>query len=203
MMTGNENLDLIISKGNSKIGAVPNISHTPGDSCRPGVPCLFDGCYAMKAYRMYPTVRKAWDQNLALWRANPTRFVTKILLYLQDNNPERFRYHVGGDIPDQDYVDMMVNVAANNEKTSFLAFTKKYELEFKDLPSNLTVVLSAWPGLEFPYAKANNMPSAWLSEDPRAPTGSTHIHCVNHCGDCDYKCWHALKGGMSVIFNKH
>ncbi len=196
-------LSLTISKGNSKIGAVPNISLTPGVSCQPGVPCFYDGCYAMKSYRMYPNVRKAWDDNLELWKTNPGRFATKLAFYLQDKSPERFRYHVGGDVPDQDYVDMMNVMAWNFPKTSFLAFTKKYDLDFTGLPPNLTIVLSAWPSLAFPFAKAGDLPRAWLAEDPRAPLSEVHIRCQQHCGKCNYQCWHGLGKGMNVVFDKH
>jgi hypothetical protein len=194
---------LTISKGNSKIGAVPNISLTPGKSCQPGVPCFYDGCYAVQPYRQYPATREAWDGNLELWESNPNQFEIGLVDFLAKKPVERFRYHVGGDIPDQSYLWMMSTIAWNFQGTKFLAFTKKYDLDFEGIPDNLVVVLSAWPGLAFPYGKPGNLPSAWLAEDPRAPLDQVHIRCPGNCGECSYSCWDALCKGMFVIFDRH
>lgn len=196
---------LTISIGNSKIGAVPNISLTPGKSCRPGVPCFNEGCYAMTHYRMYPATRNAWDSNLNLWNTNMDRFINDLSSELKRSNPLRFRYHVGGDIPDQSYLKMMCLTAKLYGDTKFLAFTKKYELDFDNVPDNLVIVWSAWPGLDFPEDNPHDFPTAWLSEDPRAPLGDVHIRCPGNCSDdfCSYKCWDSLVKGMAVIFDKH
>lgn len=48
----NETTVVHVSEGNSKLGKVPNLSMTPGESC--GYPvCYSDGCYALRPYRMY------------------------------------------------------------------------------------------------------------------------------------------------------
>lgn len=194
-------MKLTVSEGNIKIGAVPNISLTPGASCVPGVPCLGDGCYAMKSYRMYPNVRAAWDGNLQLWRTDPEGFMDRFAEYFKRCKPQRFRWHVGGDIPDQAYADMMKYSAMLFNETSFLCFTKRYELDLIHGESNIKFVLSTWPGLPAPTDPY--LPTAWLAEDPRAPFDKFHIRCPGHCGKCDYKCWDILEPGMAVIFPKH
>ena len=196
-------MKLMISEGNSKIGAVPNISLPPGLSCAPCVPCFGDGCYAMKAYRMYPNVRTAWDGNLALWRGDPEAFSYELWAWLQSNHPRLFRWHVGGDIVDQAYADDVLGFAELFPTTKFLCFTKRYDLDFSEKPDNLTIVISVWPGLAFPEEKFEDFPKAFLAEDPRAPLHKIHLRCPGHCGQCDYKCWDALQPGMSVIFSKH
>lgn len=57
-----------ISDGNGKVGRIPNISLTPGRTCSAEAcrTCLTHGCYAMKSYRMYPSVRRSWDANTDL-----------------------------------------------------------------------------------------------------------------------------------------
>jgi hypothetical protein len=155
----------------------------------------------MKAYRLYPNTRTAWGGNLELWNKNPGEFIGQLGDYLNANRPSRFRWHVGGDIPDQVYADAMKDTAGWFPETSFLCFTKRYELDFDKTPDNLNFVLSAWPGLEL--ANPLGLPTAWLTEDERAPLSETHIRCPGHCGECQYKCWGALGNRMSVIFNKH
>ena len=194
-------MHLTVSKGNTKLGAVPNISLTPGESCVDDVPCLTEGCYAMKSYRMYPNVRAAWDGNLRLWKDSPGLFFDGVDQYLLTNKPDRFRWHVGGDIPDEDYFEMMVDIAWNFRQTSFLCFTKKYNLVEYGRKKNLHIVLSAWPGMDFPVN--SGFPEAWLATDPRAPLDKVHIRCPGNCGDCQYKCWYALTDGVNVIFDKH
>jgi len=192
---------LTISEGNSKVGRVPNISLPPGNSCVLGVPCFSDGCYAMKSYRMYPNVRQAWDRNLELWRCKPDQFIRDMSSYLYETRSSMFRWHVGGDIPDQRYLNMMAEVGRRHHSVSFLCFTKCYNLNYKGLPRNLVIVLSAWPGLDF--EENSDLPTAWLAEDPRAPLDSLHIRCPGGCNDCGYQCWTGLAAGMSVIFDKH
>ena len=194
-------MKLTMSVGNNKIGQVPNISLPPGGSCVEGVPCYTDGCYAMKAYRMYPNVRKSWYGNMVLWQEDPQDFKKQLIDTLGGLHTDKFRWHVGGDIPDQAYLDMMIEVANHfSFAVSFLVFTKRYEFDYAQVPNNLHVVLSAWPGLDLPDKK---LPIAWLASDLRRPLDSCHIHCPGHCGDCDYTCWGGLAAGMDVVFDKH
>ena len=197
-------MKLTISVGNSKIGQVPNISLPPGESCVKGVPCLTDGCYAMKSYRMYPNVRTAWNGNLELWQEAPQEFEKRLIESLGGLYTSRFRWHVGGDIPDQAYLDMMIRVANHfSSPLSFLVFTKRYHLDYSKVPLNLHVVLSAWPGLDMPERIDSKTPIAWLSSDLRRSVDQCHIQCPGSCSECDYTCWVGLDSGMDVVFNKH
>lgn len=51
-----------IQRGNSKMGNVMHINLPPPMTCK-GRPCLTDGCYAMKFYRLRKEVKKSWDGN--------------------------------------------------------------------------------------------------------------------------------------------
>lgn len=94
---------LTISKKNSKIGKIPNISFPPGATCTPGVPCYRQGCYAERLYKRLPSVRIAWSDNLQLYKADPDRFFHELGRWLWENRPERFRLFVGGDFPDEEF----------------------------------------------------------------------------------------------------
>jgi len=65
-----------------------------------------------------------------------------------------FRFHVSGDVPDEEYFAKMVEVAARNQHCELLCFTKKYEIVNKFLafggviPKNLHIIFSAWVNLD-------------------------------------------------------
>ena len=71
------NQQVSISKGNRKLGGVMNISTTPRRCCPEGVPCASGGCYAWKAYRLYPATRKAWSRNERIARDHPDSYFAR------------------------------------------------------------------------------------------------------------------------------
>ncbi len=189
---------LKISERNSKLGKLHNISLTPGASCRPGVPCLREGCYAMQAYRRYPATRNAWDSNLRFYREDPRVFFEEFDSWLTLVKPKLFRMFVGGDFPDEGYLERYTKVTNDHPSTKFLAFTKRYGYNYSGVSENSTVILSCWPGLELP--KHHMQPWAWLEDDPRRLKGMTcEMKCDSPCG---YKCW-GLGPDDNVIFPKH
>ena len=202
-----DGMKLKVSRGNSKIGEVPNISLPPVTTCQPGVPCVND-CYALKAYNRWPAPRNAWDSNLQLYTEDPERFFDELCIYLSLSNANRFRFFVGGDFPDIDFTAKVFDIATTYSDISFLAFTKRYDY-MKELlqviPDNFKVVLSIWPGLPVPDLTAS-LPSAWLKEDARFSVffkDSPYIRCPGKCDNCGYKCWAAINPELPVVFNKH
>jgi hypothetical protein len=194
-------MKLKISEGNSKIGRVPNISLPPIKSCRLGVPCFKD-CYAMKAYRQYANVRSAWDNNLELYNKDWRAYFVDLDDYLFNKRPDRFRFHVAGDIIDQKYLAQMLWTASMFPDTKFLAFTKRYDLDMSEpVPDNLTLVLSVWPGMELP--EKTQLPWAWLAEDVRRPKKEPFISCPGKCDSCSHKCWGGISSDLHVVFERH
>jgi len=203
-----------ISSGNSKLGKhIPNISLPPGYTCVKGVPCAkASSCYAHKAWLQYPNVRKAWTENLIHFMMQPGDYFARIQDYLWLHKPKRFRWHVAGDIPNQDYLEHMVLIARLNRLISFLCFTKRYELSYKGLPPNLSIVISAWPGygiVHVPYTLEGNwvgiehhLPIAWCQDgsETRIPHGA--YECRGSCDACD-ECWTLRARGKDVWFHKH
>ncbi len=57
----------IISDENAKLVNIPNIGMTPGKACANCSACRRD-CYAIRPYKRYPNVKKAWDHNFRLAR---------------------------------------------------------------------------------------------------------------------------------------
>lgn len=199
-----------LQKGNTKLGKVVNVSLPPGVTCRPDAKCFKDGCYALKFYKLRNACKNAWDQNLALATHNRDGYFDYIRATVVLGQPDLFRWHVSGDIPDADYLTRMVAVAKACPKTRFLCFTKQYELVMAQpwashsmhATGNLSVVVSAWPGIPIP-AELALWPTAWVRDpknpDPRIPENA--IPCDGGCDKCGL-CW-ALKPGESVVFARH
>jgi hypothetical protein len=188
---------IVISDGNSKIGKIPNVSLPPIKSCVEGVPCAKEGCYSLKSWRAYPSVKAARLHNWYVWNNDPDKYFDDMIKYLNDHALPYFRFHVDGDIPDEDYFDRMINLADDFPNTRFLAFTKRYNLPIEKCPINLTILPSAWPGFAIPEFKR----TAWM-EDGRENRYSARFDCKGHCDTC-YACWHIHQIGKDVVFTKH
>jgi hypothetical protein len=190
----------MISAGNSKLGKIPNVSLTPIKSCPNGIPCAKD-CYACKhAYNLYPSVRLLWDKNLYILRQGGVdEFFNR--LYSEFKPCKFFRIHVGGDFFSQEYLDGWKQFARKHPETIFLAFTKAHALNYSNLPSNLKIVFSMWPG--FGDTKKQR-PRAWMRDsnnlDNRIPMDA--IECPGSCDTCGM-CWQLDKLGKDVVFDKH
>jgi hypothetical protein len=195
-----------------KLGGIPNVSLPPIKTCAMHLPC-YEKCYAMKSYRQYPSVRKNWTENLKLWQSKKNlglkNFVNQLHDWLKKKKPEYFRWHVGGDIPDTQYFEMMCHIAEMNPKTKFLAFTKQYDYAGLAVPENLQLIFSRWPGCMPWYAlghiggERQFIREAWLSDpkkvDVYMPMKNMH-RCPGSCKDCKV-CFN--KGKQDIIFDIH
>ena len=187
-----------ISKGNSKLGNdLPNIATTPIKACGNCQACSQD-CYALKAYRMYPSVKKSWDSNYAMATNEPVKYFNMVSDYIGKHSPRFFRWHVSGDILSQSYLDSMKQLARKHKDTIFLAFTKMYTLNYSNVPSNLRVVFSAWPGLNMPNKP---FPIAYMQDGTENRVPSDARECPGDCEHCGL-CW-SLGKTESVVFYKH
>jgi len=190
----------VISKGNKKLGGIPNISLPPVWSCVKGIPCA-KGCYAMKAYRMYPNVKTAWNNNLALAKTNRIKYFTDIYDYIRDKKPNYFRWHVSGDILDFQYFRYMNDLAYIFPDTKFLCFTKNYKIvnDYKTgyaIADNLKVYFSAWP--EWIIDNPHNIPIAYMQDGTVQVPESTY-ECPGSCLNCKY----CFTNGNTIVFHKH
>ena len=187
-----------ISDGNSKLGKIPNISLPPVKACGNCEECAKD-CYALKFFRMYPTVRNAWSGNWNCYKKSPVDYWDSIRQYLSKKAPKYFRWHVAGDVVDQDYLDKMSEIARDNPDTTFLVFTKMYELNYANVPDNLSVIISAWPGKEL--FNPSGLPVAYM-QDGHETRVENAIECPGLCQTCGM-CFQLQKLGKNVVFDKH
>ena len=193
-------MKLSISKGNTKLGKLPNISLTPIKACGKGVPCKRE-CYALKSYKQYPNVRKNWDDNLKAYKTDPDAYFRAIDAWFDKHHPKFFRWHVAGDIVDKGYLAGMLEVARDNPNVKFLAFTKRGDLIPSYIPGNLQLIYSCWPATPIP-TRAKKLRKAWVQDGTESRVPSDAIECPGDCEHCGL-CFQLGKIGKDVVFHKH
>lgn len=213
---------LHISPGNNKVGRCPNVSLPPLVTCADGcATTCYKPCYARRNAARFPRAAAAWAANLELWRTAPDVYRAELCHYIERHRPAMFRYHIGGDIPDVSYLDMMRHVACLFTSTKFMAFTKRYDwlLSFDPhhngaTPPNLRLIASAWPGLPIPLTRLEyaGVPVAWVAPKHKRLMSAAAEHgyrvprsavpCPGRCDRCGHLCWH-LRPDQHVVFGEH
>ena len=195
-----------ISKGNSKLGAIPSVSLPSIKTCR-NCACQ-EKCYAQKLERLRPAVRNAYQHNLEVWLKDPETYWREVEASIMMSR--FFRFHVSGDIPSFKYLINMVEIARRQPHCEILCFTKKYNLvnelieQGGEFPGNLHMIFSGWVGLDVVN------PFSLLEAHVRYRDGSTTacedaVECGGNCTECaltEGGCWN-LQKGQQVIFNEH
>jgi ferredoxin len=200
-MIGGFKMNTYVSKGNSKIGTIPNVSLPPVISCGNCSACA-SKCYAKRPYRRFKTVKKYWDNNLKLARDNQPLFFQGIRDHLKNNvTVSFFRWHVSGDILNQKYVNNMVKLARDFPHVKFLAFTKMFDLDYSARPNNLQIVFSMFPTMLIPK-KPKNVHFSWVQDGTETRMPKNAIHCPGSCEACGM-CWSLSSINRDVYFDIH
>lgn len=202
---GHVKLRVHVSPGNRKMGMVPSVSLVPGLSCEEGAPCLKEGCYALNMMLFRKSVEVSWMRNWLRWVTDKGGYFEDVINWIMRHKVEYFRWHVGGDIPNREYLAKMIMVANVFPDVRFVCFTKRYWMFPMVLPRNLTVVLSHWPGVKLPWyagmeVEGQYWPVGWIrakEEETKIPVSA--LECPHGCDECG-KCWE-LKGlRRDVVF---
>lgn len=205
----NEEIHVYISEGNAKTGTIRSVSTMPVHCC-PNCSACKRLCYDVRNDCVYPNVQDTRARNTAIWETDPERYFKEITEAVVKSAEEAFRWHIGGDIVNRRYLEGMIAVAKATPECLHLAFTKMYNLineyldEGNELPENLQVIFSAWPGMEMD--NRYNFPTS----NPLFANGVTTAHegakwCPGNCADCvsqKHGCFY-LKKGEEVIFPAH
>lgn len=187
------------------MGAIPSVSLPPVITCPKGAPCA-KKCYAAKLCRIYPTVKKAYENNLNILQNNFNDYFEQVLKAARIT--KYFRWHVSGDIPSYSYFVNMVDIAEQLPETQFLAFTKNYNVVNsyitydRKLPDNLKIIFSEW-GNQKPD-NPHNLPTAAVIFKGTEPAENWKI-CGGNCSECACRgvgCWE-LKQGETIAFYEH
>jgi hypothetical protein len=194
-----------ISKGNEKMGEIKSVSLPPIITCAKGCTCA-KKCYAARFCNRRKNVREAYEKNLEILTNNPASYWEQVndVVFLS----RFFRFHVGGDIPNYEYLEKVVETAKNNPYCEILIFTKRYDFVNKmmdnggQIPENLHLILSDWEGMEMP--NPYNLPVSHVIFKGQNPEENWKI-CTGNCLECAKKganCW-TLKNGEHVAFHEH
>lgn len=151
-----DEIKLCISKGNSKIGKVLNVSLPPILSCGNCKECKHF-CYDIRACIQYAnSVINARARNYVLLIRNRDEYFAQIdKACTKRRTNKMFRWHVSGDIIDIDYFCRMVEIARKHPGFTFWTYTKMYHIvnEYCDkygkesIPGNFSVMFSEWKGM--------------------------------------------------------
>lgn len=200
-------MNVKISNGNSKMGKIPSVSFPSLLTC---IKCDCNKiCYAHKLEKLRPSVRQSYLHNWNLYKTDKETYWREVEATIMLSR--FFRFHVSGDIPDQDYIHRMIDVANRNQHCEILCFTKKFNICNKEiserkgeLPNNLHLVYSGWKNLKMknPY----NLPEAHVRyRDGNTTARENAIECNGNCTECaitDRGCW-VLEKGEQVVFTQH
>ncbi len=173
-------MQIKISKGNSKIGKIPNISLVPIKDCGNCSYCR-EKCYARKAYRQYPNVRKNWDANSEAFRENVVEAMIMVSDYLTRHPTDYFRIFVAGDFLNQQNVNAWSTLCMMHSKTDFMVNTKMFNLDYSYIPNNMHLRFSMWPGQPNPNIK---MARAWVQDGTEMRIPADAIDCSGSCEEC-------------------
>ena len=200
-----------ISGGNSKLGAIMNISLPPVVTCHNCSGCK-NYCYAVRSYNRFTDTAAGWNENYCMFLKDPIEYFRSVSRAAKTQR--FFRWHVSGDIVNLDYFYNMIYVAKDNPKCEFLAFTKAYQIVNAAIaagaviPSNLHLLFSASPGVEMP--NPYRIPECHINfADTALNTycgGAEYEHyCGGNCTECAVNgcgCFF-LKPGDVTIINQH
>lgn len=200
-------------KQDTKLGKIPNFSMPPVITCNPTLPCVDDKCYGKKPMILYPNYRTSIMKNLLLYESIPRSETFKIFDdFMKSPNLNYFRWFANGDIPDPEFLNIMIKLAEKHSHIYFLLFTKRFDFinATPYIPSNLKIFFSTWRGLELPENK-HNLPWAVYQDGtekreiltkrsftcPYIPRSDKKVKC-----DACLFCWKNPKN-KNVIFKAH
>lgn len=173
-----------VKAGNTKLTNVIGIFSLPRYYTCPGKTELCTKyCYAESPEMYRAGVVYSRNKNLA-WTLR-SNFVPVMSAIIKNMGLGWFRIHEAGDFYNQTYFDKWAQIARNNPRTRFLAYTKNWKLDFTKKPSNFTVRYSTDLSSKF---VRNDLPQCYVGIEK--PVG--YFLCKKKCepGFC-MECWKA------------
>lgn len=205
------NLQLSISKGNSKMGDIASVSLLPIVTCDRLCECTKNKdikCFASKIAKLRKSVYDAWKRNTDIYMYHRDLYWQQVEVAIACNRV--FRFHVSGDMPDRDYIFNVIRLANKYPSCDIIIFTKRYEWVNKALdaigsyPNNLHLLFSVWKN--FPCDNKYSIPEAHiLYKDGFTTAKDGAKWCNGNCTTCFLEndgCF-SLKKGEQVIFKQH
>ena len=190
-----------ISPGNRKMGEIASVSLPPIVTCPKWVPCK-KLCYVTSNMSRYArSALKSYDRNYKIYKMDPEFYFAQIKYYCKLTEVHYFRYHVSGDIIDQSYLDNMAKVAEAVPDTRFMALTKAYDVDFHNIPENLSIMISGWPGYPIPK-KLDYLPNIWMQDGNEDRIPKDALLCSDKCDEC-FACWDSKQNKKDIYIPLH
>ena len=217
---------LNISEGNEKVGNTICFNFPIEYTCSHCCECYLKGlCYAESGCYLFSDNQAKYSENLVFYRnSTKEQFVQALQLAIDVIGYKLFRYFTCGDIPNYDFIDIMVTLAKNNPDIEFWSYTKKYALcnryvkehgesIEKAFPSNLVIIFSHWlneDGSYFPMDNPYNFPTSEFipfGKEELAKEATFICPCSDPtvsvtCETCENKCYR-LKPGQKQALCEH
>ena len=215
--TSTDDIPLHIGENNSKLGRMHHVATQPIACCPGACDDCTTSCYWLGCMDRYSQCAINTVDNAMISIFDRDRFFREIDAHLQPEvhkkiyaDPTRkiFRWHVGGDIQDQDYLDRMIQVAVDNPDWLFYGYTKSRRLDYSQRPRNLRIIQSQWAGMDDVDLGLDGM--SWYQDgtETRIPADSFECPCNEGCVNCQ-RCahlgqeWNGEQVPSSVVFPKH
>ena len=166
-------LSVSISKGNQKMGNIPQFNTLPGNvplrkkdgtllcnihgTCSKYCKHCSEDCYAIRSaiYHSNSCI-PSWVRNTIILRNNPEKIREAIKDYCNKNVVRYFRFHSSGELESYMQLLMYVAICKDNPDVTFYLYTKAFDILqtwFNDLeegggsiPENFVINLSEWHG---------------------------------------------------------
>lgn len=170
-------LNVAISKGNGKLGNIPQFNLLPTDgllhtskgevltniagTCGKYCEDCKGVCYAVRCAKLHHnSVINAWGRNTLLVRMSPNKVREGINEYCKKNIVRYFRFHTSGELENVAHLQLYTDICKENPDVTFFIYTKAFDIleewfnhlqdNGEGIPSNFIINLSEWHGnLEF------------------------------------------------------
>lgn len=195
----------LLTNSNQKVKAWL-FSLPPVKSCLNSGSCEKD-CYALKAYKQYPSAAALWDFNFHLVKNNLTELYNRLdkqLAKIAKSKMRVVRIHQSGDFYSAEYVEVWHKLAAKYPMISFYGYTKVDSIldltKFESL-DNVAIVKSLVAGKYRNYGTINYVNRMAAKHDAivcPATYGENkaEVKCNLHCNAC-------TKKDTNVFFVQH
>ena len=162
----NGEIHISISKGNKKVGNIPQFNTLPGDeplslqngtqltnikgTCGGVCENCKSACYAIKCCTYHHrNVIPAWGRNTVLVRNNPELVRSEIKEYCTKNIVRYFRFHTAGEFESVEHFALYCDICRDNPDVTFYVYTKAFKVLVDyamkyEIPENFVINLSVW-----------------------------------------------------------
>jgi hypothetical protein len=195
---------LKLSQGNSKLKKTDKVDFLiwniiPIVTCPYSTPNCRKKCYAMKAYRLYPSVKRVYDSNYNLsmqvtFVPNMIAFISGALNKLKKGKTVYFRIHEAGDFYSLEYLhkwNLITKHFSGDDRIIFQAYTKSVRyidllIAVDNTQFNIHFTYSIWDDTsQYDIALAKSLRVQTFSASVKGNVNENEYECkCIDCGTC-------------------